>query len=212
MTRAGRVEKVRAETVRVIKLGGSLLEWPELASRLRAWLAVQPPAVNVMIVGGGALVDKLRELDTAHALPTEASHWLAIRAMSITAGVVAGLVPEAKLVDAIECLDLFGTGPLQILDAQYFLNQEHGTADALPASWGVTSDSIAARVAAVLGANELVLLKSSLPADAIDLESLARAGYVDAYFPHAAKSLLVRCVNLRSGVFSDVTVGQAKKC
>jgi aspartokinase-like uncharacterized kinase len=190
--------------VRVVKLGGSLLEWPELATWLRAWLAVPPPAVNVMIVGGGALVEKLRELDAVHALPVETSHWLAIRAMSITAAVVAGLMPEAKLVEAIEQLEFSESGPLQILDAQQFVSREHGSAAALPASWDVTSDSIAARVATVLHAHELVLLKSSLPAGPTNLESLARSGYVDAYFPSAAKSLVVRCVNLRSPDFAQV--------
>lgn len=198
--------------VRVVKLGGSLLEWPELAVRLRAWLAVQPPAVNVMIVGGGALVDKLRELDAASAFAPETSHWLAIRAMSITAAAVARLIPEARLVEAIEQLEFSESGSLQILDAQQFLSQEHGSADALPASWDVTSDSIAARVATIMGASELVLLKSSLPSDATNLESLARSGYVDAYFPRAAKSLVVRCVNLRSEDFPEVTADQAKKC
>lgn len=190
--------------VRVIKLGGSLLEWPELASRLRAWLAVQPPAANILIVGGGALVEKLRELDAVHALPVETSHWLAIRAMSITAAVVAGLMPEAKLVEAMEHLDLSESSSLQILDAQHFLSQEYGSAESLSASWDVTSDSIAARVAAVLQAHELVLLKSSLPTESENLESLARSGYVDAYFPGAAKSLVVRCVNLRSPDFAQV--------
>lgn len=205
MTRPVRVEHGWVETVRVIKLGGSLLEWPELASRLRAWLAVQPPAVNVAIVGGGALVDKLRALDAAHSLSPETSHWLAIRAMSIMAAAVAELVPEAILVDEVEHLDFSESGPLQILDAQRFLRAEHGSADALPASWDVTSDSIAARVAAVLQAQELVLLKSTLTPDATDLVSLAVSGYVDACFPHAAQSLAVRYVNLRSDDFAEVT-------
>lgn len=191
--------------VRVIKLGGSLLEWPELAARLRAWLAVQSPAANILIVGGGALVDKLRELDAAKAFASETSHFLAIRAMSVTASAVAGQLPEARLVEAIERLDLADCDTLQVLDTQRFLSREHGTAEALPASWDVTSDSIAARVATALEAHELVLLKSSLPPRATSLESLARSGYVDAFFPRAAQSLLVRCVNLRSDDFAEVT-------
>lgn len=191
--------------VRVIKLGGSLLEWPELAVRLRAWLAVQSPAANILIVGGGALVDKLRELDAANAFAAETSHFLAIRAMSVTASAVAGRLPEARLVEAIEQLDLADSDTLQILDTQRYLSREHGTADALPASWDVTSDSIAARVATVLRADELVLLKSALPPSATDLESLAVSGYVDAYFPGVACSLSVRYVNLRSDDFAEVT-------
>ncbi len=207
MTRPARADNARITRVRIVKLGGSLLDWPELASRLRAWLAVQPPSVHVLIVGGGALVDTLRELDAAHALPPETSHLLAIRAMSITAALVAGLIPEARLVDAIERLDRSELGSLQILDVQKFLIQDQASGNPLPASWDVTSDSIAARVATALEAAELVLLKSALPAGWTNLESLARSGYVDAYFPRAAYSLRVRCLNLRGPNFEQVVIG-----
>ena len=33
--------------VRVIKLGGSLLDWPEFPQRFRAWLKLQPSAANL---------------------------------------------------------------------------------------------------------------------------------------------------------------------
>jgi aspartokinase-like uncharacterized kinase len=204
MTRPSRAEARRDLAVRVVKLGGSLLDWSELIARLRAWLADQSPAVHVLIVGGGALVDKLRELDAVNAFAAETSHHLAIRAMSVTAGAVAEQLPEATLVDAIEQLDLHDSKTLQILDAEQFLSQQHGTSEALPASWDVTSDSIAARVATALGAEELVLLKSCLPDGPADLESLAHSGYADAYFPRAAQSLVVRCVNLRSSDFAQV--------
>jgi len=204
MTRRERVEE-RTVSVRVVKLGGSLLEWPQLAERLRAWLAIQPPAANILIVGGGTLVDALRKLDAAERLPSDTSHWLAIRAMGVTAAMVASLLQEARLVGAIEQLEFTECCPLQILDVGHFLRNDEHSADALPASWDVTSDSISARVASVLQANELILLKSSLPAGSSHLQTLADNGYVDAYFPRVAGSLQVRCVNLRSEDFAEVT-------
>ena len=48
--------------------GGSLLDWPELAVRFQRWLAAQPPAANVLVVGGGPIVEGLRELDRLRAL------------------------------------------------------------------------------------------------------------------------------------------------
>ena len=53
---------------RVIKLGGSLLEDPHLRSRFAIWLARQIPANNVVVVGGGGLVDALRAIDRAQQL------------------------------------------------------------------------------------------------------------------------------------------------
>ena len=49
--------------LRVIKLGGSLLGWPEWPARLHSWLTAQTPAANVLVVGGGALADVVREWD-----------------------------------------------------------------------------------------------------------------------------------------------------
>ena len=70
--------------------------------------------------------------------------------------------------------------------------------DPLAASWDVTSDSIAARIAVLLGARRLILLKSvGLSAD-IDRDEAARLGLVDAMFPQIASELeVVELVCLR---------------
>jgi len=70
----------------------------------------------------------------------------------------------------------------------------------LPASWEVTSDAIAGRLAVALAADELVLMKSALPAesDATELVALAAAGYIDPMLPRLAEELPpCRLVNLR---------------
>jgi 5-(aminomethyl)-3-furanmethanol phosphate kinase len=187
--------------VRVVKLGGSLLDFEELAPRFRAWLAAQSSAVNVIIVGGGSVVDALCTLDRVHGLGDEASHWLAIHAMSVTAELAARLLPEAKLVrgiNDINCLD--SVPPLVILDVQQFMQADfRESPDPLPCSWNVTSDSIAARVADSLGAVELVLLKSTDAPVGLRIDELAAQGIVDAYFPRVAHDeFAVRLVNLRT--------------
>lgn len=184
------------ERLRVIKLGGSLLDWPELPLRFRRWLAAQPAAVNVLIVGGGPLVDGLRTVDRVHRLSVEASHWLAIRAMSLTAELAAELLPEAQLVNSLDQIHRTPGGPIQILDVEPFLRAEQGSTAPLPCGWDVTSDSISAHVAQTLAAHELVLLKSTLP-DTSGRGEPKLAGYVDAHFSTAAKGLRVRGVNLR---------------
>jgi aspartokinase-like uncharacterized kinase len=191
------------ERARVIKLGGSLLAWPDWATSFRRWLALQPAAANIVVVGGGPLAEALRELDQANRLPTEKSHWLAVGAMSLTAALAAAVLPEAALVQALDELCLSNEG-VQILDVGRFLREDAAGVDPLPCGWDVTSDSIAARVAGTVGAQELVLMKSTLPPGQSSREALAKSGFVDVYFPRAAKGLAVRCVDLRSSAMREV--------
>jgi aspartokinase-like uncharacterized kinase len=175
---------------RVIKLGGSLLDWPEFPQRLRQWLAQQPPKPTGFIVGGGVMVDCLRNADRVHHLGEEAAHWLCIKAMSLTAQMVSQLLPELTLLDAEELMTL----------------DQKTSEIPLPASWSITSDSIAARACTLLGADELVLLKSKSPPKYDTLEELATDDYVDTYFPQAARQIAkIRFVNLRAEAPTDVT-------
>jgi hypothetical protein len=81
--------------------------------------------------------------------------------------------------------------------------------DRLPASWDVTSDSIAARIARLLNARELVLLKSCLPPEqAATTEFRAQSDYVDRGFRRFAAELpRIRFVNLRDDNFAESTFG-----
>jgi aspartokinase-like uncharacterized kinase len=182
---------------RVVKLGGSLLDLPELAGRLRGWIAEQPPARNLIIVGGGQFAEALRALDRVHHLGDEACHGLAVGAMSLTARLLHAVVPDWPLITWPG--ELARAGPPAIFDVADFLAADERSTDRppLPHSWDVTSDSIAARVAWRVAATELVLLKSSLPPENSDTAAAASPGYVDAHFPQAAAGLRVRCVDLR---------------
>ena len=191
--------------LRVIKLSGSLLGWPELGRRFSTWLDSQPDGRNVLIVGGGPLVEALRELDRSHALGPEASHWLSVGAMKLTAAVMAQILPAFRPVSCLAELGLAGGG-LDILDVESLLREEEGGPGALPCSWDVTSDSIAAHVARLISASELVLLKSALPEQPFNPLALAKSGYLDAYFPRASAGLAVRCVNLRNAHFAELRI------
>jgi 5-(aminomethyl)-3-furanmethanol phosphate kinase len=190
---------------RMIKLGGSLLDFDRLVTQLRAWLASQPPMPAVMLVGGGRWADAVRDAYAMHPLDEEAAHWLCIRLLGITAELVARLMPEARLVRDFDTLPAaIVANRLVIVEPEQFLRHEAGP-KALPHSWDVTSDSIAARLAVSLEAGELVLLKSSLPERPLTLQQAADAGYVDRYFPVAVAELPhVRCVNLREGGFPEI--------
>ncbi|HJT32569.1 MAG TPA: hypothetical protein VJ783_11040 [Pirellulales bacterium] len=192
------------QDIRVVKLGGSLLDLPDLAARLRRWLGARPARPSAIIVGGGRLVDAVRQYDRLHALGDETAHWLAVQAMQVQARMVATLLPEATWAESVERL-IAVAPPLSIVDPWELLRDDDRrlSPQPLPAGWQVTSDSIAARLAQLCGAAELVLLKSALPAEAT-LTAAASSGYVDAFFPRAATLPCVRCVNLRDEYFSEI--------
>jgi aspartokinase-like uncharacterized kinase len=183
---------------RMIKVGGSLLDWPELGPRLRTWLARYPDDDNLLIAGGGPAAEWVRAAQRQHAFGEEAAHWLAIRAMQLTAAMLAELLPRAIVAtDLAELIPQVPHGRAVIIDVLKVLEQERGTAadGALPASWDVTSDSIAAHLATATMADELVLMKSALPR-ASTLTAAAEEGYVDRWLPQCWRRA-VRCVNLR---------------
>ena len=192
--------------LRVVKLGGSLLDLPDLVERLRRWLASQGIAANVLLIGGGRLVDVLRDYDELHNLTDRQAHWLAIRAMQIQARLLAALLPEATWLDGTPRQQM---DRLAILDPLSFLQivDRQRPGGALPESWNVTSDSIAARAADLLGADELVLLKSALPPQGATKEAAMTAHYVDPYFLEASRPLQrIRCVDLRDDSFRELSL------
>jgi aspartokinase-like uncharacterized kinase len=187
----------------VVKLGGSLLDVPDLIPRIRQWLERQPRCATVIVAGGGRMADTIRDADRLHGLGETASHWLCIRVMAIQAELLGALLPKAAICRSLAEWRL-SQPELAILDPWIFLREEEPrlAGQRLPESWDVTSDSIAARFASAIGAAELVLLKSALPGPASTLADAAAAGYVDAFMPRLADFVpRVRCVNLRAAEF-----------
>ncbi len=185
--------------LRVVKVGGSLLSLGDLADRLRRWLDRQSPARNLLLVGGGPLVDVLRSWDARSSLEEEAAHWLAISLLDVTAGVLAAWMPELPMVESLQTGSDWTDQTLIFAPSRFLKCDEPAfPGTPLPANWQVTSDSIAARIACCAEAEELVLLKSrDLPAG-LTLRELAECAYVDAHFPHAAAQLhRIRFENLR---------------
>lgn len=180
----------------VIKLGGSLFDLPDLEGRVRWLLRNLAPGAVWIVPGGGPFADAVRQLDARRRMPSEVSHRLALRGMSLAAEFLAATLSDATLHPRLPDAERSrGTGRPAILDVA-----EMPELNALPASWDVTSDSIAARIAALSDAAELVLAKSvDLPTPAPDYEEACRQGLVDRAFPSVIGSgQRVRWANLRS--------------
>lgn len=190
--------------VTVVKLGGSLLEWPKWPGRLQRFLGSLADCRVALVVGGGRVVDVVRDLDQFHVLGDDRAHALAMHALGTTARLAGMLLPASAVVGCFDDLpDVWHSGVLPILDPDPILAAIEARSGPVLHTWALTSDSIAARIAVHLDAAELVLLKSVPPppewvADAPDWPAAARLGLVDPEFPRLAAAIpRIRLVSLR---------------
>jgi aspartokinase-like uncharacterized kinase len=133
----------------VVKVGGGVGDdaLPALCSALGE-LGKRYPLL--VVPGGAGFADAVRAADRRFRLPAPTSHRMAILGMEQFGWLLGDLIPGA-----VRCADLAGVDAGRttvLLPAALPL-------DELPASWDVTSDSIAAWVAGRIGAGRLVLVK-----------------------------------------------------
>jgi aspartokinase-like uncharacterized kinase len=184
-----------AEGLVVVKVGGSLFDLSDLGLRLHRWLEQLPAGPVLLVPGGGAAANVVRDLQHGHQLDEETAHWLALRSLTLTACFLHALLPGSVVVASP-----FTDKSLAILDPYPFLLADEGKPGCLPHSWQVTSDAIAARAAVVAGARRLVLLKSVTIPASMSWEEAGRRGYVDGELAgvlRAASSLETVAVNFR---------------
>lgn len=124
----------------MVKIGGSLSDrFPSLVP-----LLIGSGRDLLLVPGGGRFADAVRETE----LDDDASHWMAVAAMEQTGwSLVSHGVPPVSRLRLPKGTEVF---------LPYCALRD---ADALPHSWDVTSDTIAAWVARFLGC-DLLILKS----------------------------------------------------
>lgn len=151
----------------VIKLGGSVTHYGSLVKWLQ--LVVRWGDGKVIIVpGGGMYADAVRDFQHMRAtLPDghindQQAHALAIYAMDQMARSLVAMAPQLTLVR--NPLEIAESGwqhrGLVWLPSEMALNPALASGLALPETWEVTSDSLAAWLAWQLEACHLVLVKS----------------------------------------------------
>ena len=188
----------------VVKVGGGLAR-DAGDDALRA-LCVEIGAAGarhplLVVPGGGEFADAVRAYDRRVGLEERSAHWMAILAMDQFGWLLCDLIPDAlPCTQLASARDAAGRGQTPVLLAAAML-----ASDPLPVSPAVTSDSIAAWVAGVVGAARVVLVKAvaglyrDWPPDGppparlsvgelAGLRAAGRAGGVDEYLPQALRA------------------------
>jgi aspartokinase-like uncharacterized kinase len=181
----------------VVKVGGGLLtEAGRLDGVLATIAGVGRDLPLVIVPGGGPFADVVRDIDHRMGLLDDAAHGMAILAMDQFAHLMVSRLSGSVLATGpLEMSAALAAAHIPVLAPYRWLRD----ADALPHSWDVTSDSIAAWVAGELGAARLVLVKPpGASGDAL----------VDPYFSRALPSR----VTATTVPFDDMRALRAALC
>jgi 5-(aminomethyl)-3-furanmethanol phosphate kinase len=188
----------------VVKVGGGLAREAGDAALRRLCRAIGDAGARhplLVVPGGAAFADAVREHDSRFGLEAGTSHRMAILAMDQFGWLLSDLIPGG-----VPCTDLAAAraagarGRVPILLPAALLGS-----DPLPVSWEVTSDSIAAWVAGGEPAARLVLVKpveglyrrwpaEGRPIARLSLDELAelraagQAAGVDRHLPEALRA------------------------
>ena len=180
---------------RVVKIGGSLLTRQDLPLVLPNWISQQPPAETLCIVGGGAVIDAIRQLDEIHSCDPAKIHWMCVDLLQTTFQLVASWFDWPTVARPDEFQETLIRGfstvspTLIAVSSFYFPAADSLTPSILPHDWRTTTDSIAASLARQAHADELVLLKSCEVNDGSTPQQLADRGIVDEAFPEITQGI-----------------------
>jgi aspartokinase-like uncharacterized kinase len=176
---------------RVLKIGGSILVHREAPSLLRERIAADfsDDQVN-MIVGGGRMIDALRELDDIHGFDQTEMHWRCIRALRLSFELASEWFPEAIRIQTEAEFQAHRShqapGMFLIAVDSFYTPQD---ADALPIGWQTTSDSLSALLAKKLSIRDLTLIKSCQIAQSLTVAAAASKRIVDEAFVVASEGI-----------------------
>ncbi|WP_271201188.1 aspartate kinase [Methylopila turkensis] len=163
----------RRPLLSVVKLGGSLFE----ADALDALLDASAWRGAVVVAGGGPFADAVRAAQKRRGFDDATAHRMAILAMEQSALMLAARRPDLRPCATPEAFAAArGRGAIW-LPARMALEAD------LPASWDVTSDSLALWLAITLGAAQAVFVKAAPAPAAEDPKTWAESGLVDPYLP-----------------------------
>ena len=179
----------------VIKLGGSLAHSKTLINCFNKIQQRYQGRSVIIVPGGGAFADQVRLAQQQWQFDDITAHHMAILAMQQMALMFNGLVPHWPIATRLPELQL-----AKNLNKILIWSPNSAELDqaGIPATWDITSDSLAAWLAKQLSATELILVKSAVIDPKASLEQLAAQQIIDQGF----------CQQVQDGIFMIQIVNQ----
>ncbi len=155
----------------LVKLGGSLFEFPLLAKAWVQWRQSLPREKLVWVIsGGGKAADWIRSLQKTHHFSDTLAHDMAMETMDLMKPFLLELFTLSQVGDH------WPTKMAPVKSLLQDLNPKHGH---LPLDWSVTSDAITLRLGEKPTIEKVVFLKSVGPRQDDSLELAIEKGWVD---------------------------------
>jgi 5-(aminomethyl)-3-furanmethanol phosphate kinase len=171
----------------IVKLGGSHASGPHLKNWLAA-IATEAGAI-VIVPGGGPFADAVRSAQASMGYDDSAAHAMALMAMAQFGRALQSLNPALSMTASRSAI----SRALKDGKVPVWSPETMARAAALPETWALTSDSLAAWLAGVLGACSLVLVKHGrFEAATVDVRDLVADGVVDPLFPRYVRESRAR--------------------
>ncbi|MFV0369277.1 MAG: uridylate kinase [Hyphomicrobiaceae bacterium] len=161
----------------VVKVGGSLLAGERLAGVVATLARARRPLV--VVPGGGAFADQVRQIQARHEISDRAAHQMALLAMHQMGLLLQDMQPRLAAVDTLAAIRQAQAANLVPVWLPLRLAASDET---IPADWSVTSDALAARLAERLRYEAVLLIKSRSVPHGPSAEELAGYGIVDPVF------------------------------
>jgi 5-(aminomethyl)-3-furanmethanol phosphate kinase len=177
----------------VIKLGGSLVTANTLRHCLNRIEQQYQGRAVVIVMGGGEFANQVRIAQQHWQFNDECAHAMAILAMQQMAWLVKGLKADFELAHSVDGIQQRLVQKILIWSPDIDELNKAG----IPATWDITSDSLAAWLANTLSADELIVIKSAVIDETFSLAQLAECGIIDKAFCDsvANSTFTVRVIN-----------------
>ncbi|NOU13394.1 MAG: uridylate kinase [Methylococcaceae bacterium] len=163
----------------VVKLGGSLLQSGALLDCLGKIEHTYQDQSVVIVPGGGAFADQVRAAQKQWQFDDRTAHVMALLAMQQMACLINGIYKQFAIAGSLAEIKTQARSGQTLIWSPDLTELD---AAGVRASWDVTSDTLAAWLAAALSASDLVLVKSAPIISGTDLPTLAAQEIVDKAF------------------------------